>query len=52
VYLLALRLLAPGLASEFRKLLRDARRGQGPRDPRDTGDEDLVETESDAPVPG
>ena len=52
VYLLGLRLMAPGLASEFRKLLRDARHDQGPPDPRDTGDEDLVETESDAPVPG
>ena len=52
VYLLGLRVLASGLSSEFRALLRDARRSQGPPDPRDTGDEVLVESESDAPVPG
>jgi hypothetical protein len=52
VYLLVLRALAPGLASEFRKMLSDARRRRREPDGRDAGDEDLVEEESDAPVPG
>jgi PST family polysaccharide transporter len=52
VYLLVLRVLAPGLAPEFRKMVSDARHRRGEPDRRDTGDEDLVEEESDAPVPG
>lgn len=50
VYLLGLRILAPGAGSELRGMLAAARRR--PRDRRDDGDEQFVDAETDAPVPG
>lgn len=52
IYLLALRVLAPGLGSELRTMLRDARRRPRKGAQELKGDEDLVEEESDAPMPG
>jgi hypothetical protein len=52
IYLLALRVLAPGLGSELRTMLRDARRRPRKGAQELEGDEDLVEEESDAPMPG
>ena len=51
LYLLALRVLAPGLGSEFKRMIGDARR-RPRRETGQEGDDELVEEESDAPLPG
>jgi PST family polysaccharide transporter len=52
LYLLALRVLAPGLGGEFKRMIGDARRRPRREETGQEGDDELVEEESDAPLPG